>query len=490
MQYCEDELLARAEECDDELALRRLEDQAKFARSYGTRHVAERYDEIIAAARQANCDEERERVADERKRARRAKRDEEAAAAGVYVVRRRSYCCVHPYPSTMEELHAELGRRGYPRDHLRIMPGYDISLTERANNMRREMLERLLQKELARKDETVVTCRWTETKWIVPRSGTRLNQFMCDACHADSVSLDKDETNCRQQCGGTWFCAECWESYRDCTLCWESSAQQYVKACCGAGSLCDDHREHLFCAGVDLDHPADLPCSLPGSEKECIVRMTALTALCMEGDEDDIYQHIKAGANYEQPALAVRCTAPGGSQTCSSCNTFVGVAPLELARQRGLDMEDIDELVSRKRRNPRRTTPVKQRAQKIGLELPPTPSGIRQALAGEDDEPKKDARRRLQRHQKACQQAVDRGEKARAEKRDSSNPGFFLNSRREILIAQIEIRKAALARETKKRSWNNHSEAWLQNRKAVVADEQARFDEEHRANMRLWYGID
>ena len=52
MQYCEDELLARAEECDDELALRRLEDQAKFARSYGTRHVAERYDEIIAAARQ------------------------------------------------------------------------------------------------------------------------------------------------------------------------------------------------------------------------------------------------------------------------------------------------------------------------------------------------------------------------------------------------------------------------------------------------------
>ena len=51
MQYCEDELLARAEECDDELALRRLEEGAKFARSYGSRHAAERYDEIIAAAR-------------------------------------------------------------------------------------------------------------------------------------------------------------------------------------------------------------------------------------------------------------------------------------------------------------------------------------------------------------------------------------------------------------------------------------------------------
>ena len=34
------------------------------------------------------------------------------------------------------------------------------------------------------------------------------------------------------------------------------------------------------------------------------------------------------------------------------------------------------------------------------------------------------------------------------------------------------------------------SEAWLQSRKAVVADEQARFDEEHRALTRLWYGID
>ena len=179
-----------------------------------------------------------------------------------------------------------------------------------------------------------------------------------------------------------------------------------------------------------------------------------------------------------------------GRRVHSSCNTFVGVAPLELARQRGLDIEDIDELISRKRRNPRRTTPVKQRAKKIGLELPPTPSGIRQALAGEDDEPKNDARRRLQRHQKACQQAVDRGEKARAEERNSSIPNFCLDSRREILNAQIEIRKAALARETKKRSWKNNSEAWLQNRKAVVADEQARFDEEHRALKRQWYGID
>ena len=55
-----------------------------------------------------------------------------------------------------------------------------------------------------------------------------------------------------------------------------------------------------------------------------------------------------------------------------------------------------------------------------------------------------------------------------------------MNSRREILIAQIEIRKAALARETKKRSWNNHSEAWLQNRKAAAAGELARLQDQAR----------
>ena len=81
MQYCEDELLARAEECDKRAA------------------------------------------------ARRAKREEKAAAAGEYVVRRRSYCCVHPYPSTMKALRAELIRRGHSRDDIRLLPGYDISLT-------------------------------------------------------------------------------------------------------------------------------------------------------------------------------------------------------------------------------------------------------------------------------------------------------------------------------------------------------------------------
>ena len=49
-----------------------------------------------------------------------------------------------------------------------------------------------------------------------------------------------------------------------------------------------------------------------------------------------------------------------------------------------------------------------------------------------------------------------------------------MNSRRESLIAQSEMRKAAWARETKKRSWNNHSEAWLQNRKAAAAGALAR----------------
>ena len=107
----------------------------------------------------------------------------------------------------------------------------------------------------------------------------------------------------------------------------------------------------------------------------------------------------------------------------------------------------IDELVSGKR--PRRTTPVKQRAAKMGVDLPPTPSGIREALATGDKERKQDARRQLQRHQKACHQKVDRAETAAA-----GNPGL------------CHYRNQALARDAKKRSWDRHKTAWLENRKA------------------------
>ena len=49
-----------------------------------------------------------------------------------------------------------------------------------------------------------------------------------------------------------------------------------------------------------------------------------------------------------------------------------------------------------------------KRAEEEEVELPPTPSGVRDAIAQGTLETKQTALRHLQRHQKACQQLVQR----------------------------------------------------------------------------------
>ena len=60
----------------------------------------------------------------------------------------------------------------------------------------------------------------------------------------------------------------------------------------------------------------------------------------------------------------------------------------------------------------RRTTPVKERAAKCGVQLPPTPSGVREAIQSGSPIAKETARKVLQRHQKACHQKVARAEES------------------------------------------------------------------------------
>ena len=54
--------------------------------------------------------------------------------------------------------------------------------------------------------------------------------------------------------------------------------------------------------------------------------------------------------------------------------------------------------------------PVKERAAKLGLELPPTPDGARAVVKSGSPESKKKARKVIQRHQQACHQKVQRAE--------------------------------------------------------------------------------
>ena len=59
----------------------------------------------------------------------------------------------------------------------------------------------------------------------------------------------------------------------------------------------------------------------------------------------------------------------------------------------------------------RRTTPVKARAAKAGIVLPPTPAGIRDDIQADSPRTQSQGRKDLQRHQQACQQVVDRAER-------------------------------------------------------------------------------
>ena len=54
--------------------------------------------------------------------------------------------------------------------------------------------------------------------------------------------------------------------------------------------------------------------------------------------------------------------------------------------------------------------PVKERAVKLGVELPLTPDGARAVVKSGSPESKKKARKVIQRHQQACRQTVQRAE--------------------------------------------------------------------------------
>ena len=88
----------------------------------------------------------------------------------------------------------------------------------------------------------------------------------------------------------------------------------------------------------------------------------------------------------------------------------IGQTPLEIAEDSNHTetLEFIRNTGGTKR--PRRQTPVKDRAVKVGLELPPTPAGVREVIEHGSPSKKCEAKTKLQRHQKRCQQKVDRAE--------------------------------------------------------------------------------
>ena len=73
------------------------------------------------------------------------------------------------------------------------------------------------------------------------------------------------------------------------------------------------------------------------------------------------------------------------------------------------DDEDLATLMHSTKRH-RCKIPVKERAKKAGVQLPPTPDGIRSEIEHGSPNTKRKAKVKLQHHQKACQQKVQRVE--------------------------------------------------------------------------------
>ena len=94
------------------------------------------------------------------------------------------------------------------------------------------------------------------------------------------------------------------------------------------------------------------------------------------------------------------------------CGCLHGQTPLQVSQNHAFDDPRADgQFAERIRRRlsckrERRATPVKERAVKVGVVLPPTPSGVREATKSGTPVAQREARRKLQRHQQACQQRV------------------------------------------------------------------------------------
>ena len=171
--------------------------------------------------------------------------------------------------------------------------------------------------------------------------------------------------------------------------------------------------------GTSTSAPAPAPA---GDGKQCMFRLTAAAAALLEFDEgqfDDVYGIIKLLVRWDADChTRVVCETHGGGEIPLDC--LHGLSPLEMAQKH--DSRPFREGVRWKmatiiqdrlfRGRERRGTPVKERAKKAGVALPPTPDGVRDAIDSGTPETQRRARKQLQRHQKHCQQKVSRAEVA------------------------------------------------------------------------------
>lgn len=197
-----------------------------------------------------------------------------------------------------------------------------------------------------------------------------------------------------------------------------------------AALIGDLHRvESLFGQGASLSTAHVAP-TLIGDEGGCSLRLTPVAAAVLEKPQvrefascrSILVALLELGADCH---TAVVCDTHGGDddvEARAACGCVHGQTPLELVEKH--DESLLAEHIRRRLFHGRgcRGTPVKERAAKVGVRLPPTPEGASKV--------------QLRKHQKACRQKV-----ATAEERADDDP---MKRKRHLAlraVAQAKYRK-------------------------------------------------
>ena len=169
-------------------------------------------------------------------------------------------------------------------------------------------------------------------------------------------------------------------------------------ACCSGAD--DELIQLLYRRGVELRTPASM-WHQSSNGHWCKLMITPVAGAVLSESMSVVGRLLAWGIDSQSPTRCQTCVGP-----CSG--EMDGLAPLQIANLQGLG--DIIPLLTEKKKRRLRKTPMKTRAENVGVVLAPTPAGLRDAVESSSPATRSKARHNLQRHHKSCEQKVARAE--------------------------------------------------------------------------------
>ena len=152
--------------------------------------------------------------------------------------------------------------------------------------------------------------------------------------------------------------------------------------------------------GVSFVHFTNLAGARQGTAR---IRATPLVSATIRGHVEIVRLLLGWGASRNAQAEILACSSSSLAGALDQKSAF-HIAKMNEAEQL------VGLLESDGVKRQRRKTPMKDRAAKVNVQLPPTPEGVRDDIAAGSPNTKKEGKRRLQIHQTACHKKVERAE--------------------------------------------------------------------------------